>query len=101
MTGDNKKLTKPSYYKVLWHNCNRCKTHYTSEAPHLKAYLCDECWRAIPHYVAKVPQLKHNHKRNTNTKDDWNWSTIALYTLGNLCCLVVIGYYLLFKQEKE
>ena len=34
---------KPTYYKVLWHNCNRCKTHYTSEAPHLKAYLCDDC----------------------------------------------------------
>ena len=97
MIGANKKLTKPNYYKVLWHNCNRCKTHYTSEEPHLKAYLCDECWRAIPHYVAKVPQLKHNHKRNINTKDDWNWSTIALYTLGNLCCLVVIGYYLLIK----
>ena len=92
MIGDNKKLTKPNYYKVLWHNCNRCKTHYTSEAPNLKAYLCDDCWSAIPHFVVQATPVVKKKK-----KDDWNWSTIALYTLGNLCCLAVIGYYLLFK----
>ena len=95
MIGDNKKLTKPNYYKVLWHNCNRCKTHYTSETPHLKAYLCDDCWSAIPHFVVQATPVVKKKK-----KDDWNWSTIALYTLGHLCCLAVIGYYLLFRQEK-
>ena len=40
-------MEKPTYYKVLWHNCNRCRTHYTSDAPHLRAYLCDDCWNAI------------------------------------------------------
>jgi len=86
---------KPEYYKVMWHNCNRCRTHYTSESPHLKAYLCDECWATIPHYVAKVPMLKHNHRKKMS--EDWDWSTIALYTLGNICCLIVIGYYLWLK----
>ena len=88
-------MSKPDYYKVMWHNCNRCRTHYTSEAPHLKAYLCDECLAAIPHYVAKVPMLKHSHRKKDS--EDWDWSTIALYTLGNLCCLAIIGYYLWLK----
>ena len=90
-------MTKPEYYKVLWHNCNRCRTHYTSEEPHLNAYLCDDCWGAIPHFTVKAPVIKHNHLKNTKRKSDWNWSTIALYTLGNICCLIVIGYYLWLK----
>ena len=90
-------MTKPEYYKVLWHNCNRCRTHYTSEEPHLKAYLCDDCWGAIPHFTVKAPVIKHNHLKNTKRKSDWNWSTIALYTLRNICCLIVIGYYLWLK----
>lgn len=88
---------KPDYYKVMWHNCNRCRTHYTSEDPHLKAYLCDDCWSSIPHFVVKTPVIKHNHIKNTKKKDDWDWKTIALYTLGNLCCTAIIGYYLLFR----
>ena len=90
-------MEKPTYYKVLWHNCNRCRTHYTSEDPALKAYLCDDCWGAIPHFTVKAPVIKHNHLKNTKRKNDWNWSTIALYTLGNICCLIVIGYYLWLK----
>jgi len=89
-------MTKPDYYKVMWHNCNRCRTHYTSEEPHLKAYLCDDCWKAIPHFVVKSAIVKHNHKR-TAKKNDMSWSTIALYTLGNLACLAIIGYYLWLK----
>jgi len=88
-------MSKPDYYKVMWHNCNRCRTHYTSEEPHLKAYLCDDCWKAIPHFVVQ-PMVKHNIKKNA-VKKDWSWSTIALYTLGNLCCLAIIGYYLWLK----
>ena len=90
-------MIKPEYYKVLWHNCNRCRTHYTSEEPHLKAYLCDDCWGAIPHFTVKAPVIKHNHLKNTKRKSDWNCTTIALYTLGNICCLIVIGYYLWLK----
>ena len=81
---------KPPYYKVLWHKCNRCFTHYTSEAPHLRAYLCNECWNAIPHFTVKKQVVQKK-------KDEWDWATIALYTLGNLCCLIVIGYYLWLK----
>ena len=67
------------------------------EDPSLKAYLCDDCWGAIPHFTVKAPVIKHNHLKNTKRKSDWNWSTIALYTLGNICCLIVIGYYLWLK----
>ena len=85
---------KPTYYKVMWHNCNRCKTHYTSEAPHLRAYLCDECWNAIPHFVAKTPKIK---KGPTYKTKDFNWKEIILYSIGNLICLGVIAYYLWFR----
>ena len=87
---------KPTYYKVLWHNCNRCKTHYTSEAPHLKAYLCDDCWTAIPHFQVKSVQTVQRKVMKKKNKDI-NWGTIILYTIGNLICLGVIAYYLWFK----
>jgi hypothetical protein len=87
---------KPTYYKVLWHNCNRCKTHYTSEAPHLKAYLCDECWRAIPHFQVKSVQTVQRKVMKKKNKDI-DWGTIILYSIGNLICLGVIAYYLWFK----
>jgi uncharacterized membrane protein YvbJ len=62
-----------------------------SEAPHLKAYLCDECWRAIPHFTVKTP------KKQIKKKNDINMKTIILYTIGNLICLGVIAYYLWLK----
>ena len=86
-------MSKPDYYKVMWHNCNRCRTHYTSDAPHVRAYLCDECWNAIPHYQVKTTKAKVVK----NKKKEIDWATIALYTLGNICCLIVIGYYLWIK----
>jgi hypothetical protein len=82
---------RPPYYKVLWHKCNRCFTHYTSEEPHLRAYLCDECWNAVPHFTVKT------QKKVTTKKNDINIQTIILYTIGNLLCLGVIAYYLWFK----
>ena len=86
---------KPTYYKVMWHNCSRCHVHYTSEAPHLRAYLCDECWNAIPHFQVKnVQKIKKGSTHNTK---DFNWKEIILYSIGNLICLGVIAYYLWFK----
>ena len=82
---------KPPYYKVLWHKCNRCLTHYTSEEPHLRAYLCDECWNSIPHFTVKTT------KKTPKKKNDINMQTILLNTIGNLLCLGVIAYYLWFK----
>ena len=83
---------KPKYYEALWHNCNKCKIHYMSEQPHLRAYLCDECWNGMPHFVVQKP-----NKGPTYNRKDFNWKEIALYTIGNLVCLTVIGYYLWFK----
>ena len=81
--------------KAIWHNCNMCKIHYMSEYPHLRAYLCDECWNSIPHMkVINMPKVK---KGPTHTMKDYTIGDILLYTVGNLLCLVVIGYYLWFK----
>ena len=86
---------KPTYYKVIWHNCSKCKTHYTSEEPHLRAYLCNECWDAMPKYKAVYPQKVK--KGSTHNTKDFNWKEIILYSIGNLICLTVIAYYLWFK----
>jgi len=81
----------PTYYKAIWHNCVKCRIHYMSEAPHIRAYLCDECWNSMPHY--KVGSVMNKKKK----KEEIDWRTIALYTVGNICCLLVIGYYLWIK----
>ncbi len=82
---------KPPYYKVLWHKCNRCLTHYTSEEPHLRAYLCDECWNAIPHFTVKTPKIKPKKENNID------WKTLTLYIIADVLCLGVIAYYLWFR----
>jgi len=62
-----------------------------SDEPSLKAYLCDDCWIAIPHFTVAKPTI-------AKKKDEgYSWKQITLYTIGNLLCLTVIGYYLLFK----
>ena len=66
-----------------------------SDEPSLRAYLCDECWNAIPHYhVKNVQTVQRKVMRKNN---DIEWGTIILYTIGNLLCLGVIAYYLWFK----
>tara|TARA_R110002020_G_scaffold190135_1_gene389573 strand:+ start:316 stop:516 length:201 start_codon:yes stop_codon:yes gene_type:complete len=65
-----------------------------SDDPQLRAYLCDECWGSIPHFVVKTPQIK---KKKLKKQTEYTWGEITLYTIGNLLCLAVIGYYLLFK----
>ena len=85
---------EPIKVKALWHNCNMCKIHYMSEYPHLRAYLCDECWFSLPHMKVVMPKVK---KGPTHTAKDFTIGQILLYTVGNLICLVVIGYYLWFK----
>jgi uncharacterized membrane protein YvbJ len=66
-----------------------------SEQPHLKAYLCDECWKVIPHFQVKSVQTVQ--KKVMKKNKDINWKTIVLYTIGNLLCLGVIAYYLWFN----
>ena len=63
-----------------------------SEQPHLKAYLCDECWKAIPHFQVKSVQTVQ--KKVMKKNKDINWKTIVLYTIGNLLCLATMVYYL-------
>ena len=87
---------KPTYYKVMWHNCNRCRTHYTSEAPHLRAYLCDECWNAIPHFQVKNVQTMQR-KVMKKKENNINWKTLTLYIIADVICIGVIAYYLWFK----
>ena len=88
---------KPRYYKVIWHNCTKCRTHYTSDDPHLRAYLCNECWDAMPKYKAVYPKKKGPTHKLPNILRDISLTEIMLYTVGNLICLAVIGYYLWFK----
>ena len=66
-----------------------------SEEPHLKAYLCDECWKAIPHFQVKSVQAVQ--RKVMKKSNDINWGTIMLYTIGNILCLGVIAYYLWFN----
>ena len=92
---------KPQYYKALWHNCTKCRIHYMSEQPNLKAYLCDECWNSMPHYkVGNMKPLKISKGPTHNLPHilrDISLTEILLYTVGNVICLGIIGYYLLFK----
>ena len=73
-------IATPKYYKALWHNCNKCKIHYMSEAPHVRAYLCDECWNSMPHYKTGYIKAK---------KKDKSWLWPYLYIVG---CAILIGF---------
>ena len=90
---------KPTYYEALWHNCMTCKIHYMSDMPHIRAYLCDECWNKLPHY--KVEQVSSQKPMKGPTfvwlEGEFSWTYIALYTLGCMICLATIGYYLILK----
>ena len=89
---------KPQYYKALWHNCNKCRTHFMSEFPHATAYLCDECFNSMPHYTVK----KKEQKVSVGPTYDW-WPEdvsllgLLLYILGCSLCILIIGYYLWLK----
>ena len=85
--------------KAIWHNCQMCKIHYMSEYPNLRAYLCDECWNSIPHMkVINMPKVSKGPTYNwPHIMRDISVTEILLYTVGNLLCLIVIGYYLWFK----
>ena len=84
---------KPVYYEALWHNCQKCRIHYMSEEPHLRAYLCDECWNSMPHYNTK--HIQKPKKGPTYTGPELR--EIALYTIGNLLCIGIVVYYLWFR----
>ena len=69
-----------------------------SEQPHLRAYLCDECWNSMPHYKVDI---KKQQRPNKGPTYDW-WQNKAmlgatLYILGCAICIGIIGYYLWIK----
>ena len=89
---------KPVYVEALWHNCNMCRIHYMSESPHIRAYLCDECWNKTPHFKVEMPKVKKGPTHNLpHILRDISLTEILLYTVGNLLCLAVVGYYLWFR----
>ena len=90
---------KPTYYNALWHNCGKCKIHFMSEAAHLKAYLCDECWKSMPHYRTNttMKQQQQPDKGPTYELRPEDVLGVFLYILGCSICLGVIAYYLWFK----
>lgn len=65
-----------------------------SEAPHLKAYLCDDCWNVTPHFIVGKQPTK---KTLDAPVSDWPLSWILLYTAGCITCVAIIAYYLVFK----
>ena len=85
--------------ETYWHNCSKCKIHYMSESPHIRAYLCDECWFSMPHYKTKI---KEQQKPSVGPTYDW-WPEdvsligMLLYIFGCSLCLLIIGYYLWMK----
>ena len=90
---------KPQYYKALWHNCTKCRIHYMSEQPNLKAYLCDECWNSMPHYRTKNVVKAQQKPMRGPTYDLRSRDLIGalLYLLGCSICLAIIAYYLWWK----
>jgi hypothetical protein len=87
--------------KAIWHNCMKCKIHYMSEYPHIRAYLCDECWNNMPHYKVSAVKSQRPDKGPTyklpHILRDISSTEILLYTVGNLICMTIIAYYLWFK----
>ena len=83
---------RPPYYKVLWHKCNRCFTHYTSEEPHLRAYLCDDCWKVLPHFRTQTPQIKE--KEPMISAETW----VLFYFISGMVLLVWALYNIMVNE---
>ena len=54
-----------------------------SEQPHLRAYLCDDCWNTVPHFVVEKQTMKKEKKEEWTTYD---------YLLYIWACLIVISF---------
>ena len=58
-----------------------------SEEPHIRAYLCDECWTKLPHY--KVGKLQRKQTMKKEKKEEWTTYDYLLYIWA---CLIVISF---------
>jgi len=64
-----------------------------SEEPHIRAYLCDECWNRMPHFIVgkKEKQMK------IEKKEEWTPLQWVIYLWA---CLIVVSFtfgYILLK----
>ena len=43
-----------------------------SDEPHLRAYLCDDCWNKVPHFIVAKPKVKKqmNKKEEEDSRKD-------------------------------
>ena len=83
------------YYKVLWHKCNRCLSHYTSEEPHLRAYLCNECWKALPHFKTQTPiKEKKMETKGTIPAEAW----ILFYMTAGTLMLILALFNIMLNE---
>ena len=77
----------------MWHNCNMCKIHYMSDEPHLRAYLCDNCWNKVPHFVVK----KQTEKKIKKKEEEWEVLDYLLYIWSCIVVLAFIAGYMILK----
>jgi len=67
-----------------------CRIHYMSDEPHLRAYLCDDCWKKVPHFVVQ------RQKKKIEKKKEWKVLDYLLYVWA--CAIVlafIVGYIIL------
>ena len=62
-----------------------------SDEPHLRAYLCDDCWKKVPHFVVR------KQKKKIEKKKEWEVLDYLLYVWA---CLILISFtagYMILK----
>ena len=64
-----------------------------SDEPHLRAYLCDDCWNKVPHFVVK----KQTEKKIKKKEEEWEVLDYLLYIWSCIVVLAFIAGYMILK----
>jgi hypothetical protein len=64
-----------------------------SDEPHLRAYLCDNCWNKVPHFVVK----KQTEKKIKKKEEEWEVLDYLLYIWSCIVVLAFIAGYMILK----